>query len=116
MGAMMELLRPPQQLAIEQSDSTIMMGVDLGPARPLYFNGRATVDTLSDMSARSSQAKWKGNKLEVERTIQGAPGKLTESYWIDAEHGGVLVVDVKVDGLPRKIEIHRVYQPVKPSN
>jgi hypothetical protein len=99
-----EVLRAPQQLAIDQSDSTVSFGADLGPRRPLYLDGRATVDTLGDMTARSSKAKWKKGRLEVERDA-GDFVRIRETYWIEDDR---LIVLVKVEG-PRKIEVRRVY-------
>lgn len=106
-GTVMELLRPPTQLSLAVDDSTVTMRADLGVARPLYLDGRATVDTLTDMSARSSTAKWDKDRLEVTRKVRDG-GRVKEIYWYDVASKS-LVVDVKVDGMPRKIEIRRVY-------
>jgi hypothetical protein len=105
---MIELLRAPYQLAVEVTDSTVVMRADLGVARPLFLDGRETVDTLGDLTPRSSKARWRKNRLEVERKVDRG-GRLRETYWIDPDTGA-LVVDVRLEGLPRKLELRRIYR------
>ncbi len=106
------LFRAPYQLAIETTDSTVVMRVDLGVARPLYLNGRTTVDTLGDMTPRSSTAKWHKNRLEVERKVARG-GRIRETYWFDVESSS-LVVDVRLEGMPRTVELRRIYSRALP--
>lgn len=105
------LLRTPVQLSLEVADSAVRMRVDLGLTRPLFLDGRTTVDTLSDMSERRSSARWKKDRLEVERKA-GRFGKVREDYRVDGDTG-LLLVRVTVEG-PRKLELTRVYQRVGP--
>ncbi|MBL8985050.1 MAG: hypothetical protein JNJ80_02180 [Gemmatimonadetes bacterium] len=106
------LFRAPYQLAIETTDSTVVMRVDLGVARPLFLDGRTTVDTLGDMTPRSSTAKWHKNRLEVERKVDRG-GRIRETYWLDVESNS-LVVDVRLEGMPRTIELRRIYSRAAP--
>ncbi len=110
----LDAMRPPVQLSIQQSDSTVTMAVDLGAPRALYLDGRASVDTLGDMSIRKSSARVKKGKLEVERRV-GELSRLSEKYWFDAEHD-FLVVDVTIEGPMGKVDVRRIYQPVKPGS
>jgi hypothetical protein len=106
---MESLLRTPVQMSFEVSDSAVRMRVDLGLTRPLYLDGRTTIDTLSDLSERKSSARWKKDRLEVERRA-GQFGRVREDYRVDPDTG-LLRVRVTIEG-PRKIELDRVYQPV----
>ena len=110
----LDAMRPPVQLSIQQSDSTVIMTVDLGAPRALYLDGRASVDTLGDMSVRKSKARIKKGKVEVERKV-GELSQLTERYWFDADHN-FLVVDVTMEGPMGKVDVRRVYLPVKPGS
>lgn len=110
----LDAMRPPVQLSIQQSDSTVTMAVDLGAPRALHLDGRASIDTLGDMSVRKSSARLRKGKVEVERRV-GEFSKLTEKYWFDGEHN-FLVVDVTIEGPMGKVDVRRVYQPVKPGS
>ncbi len=109
-----DAMQPPVQLSIQQSDSTVTMTVDLGAPRALYLDGRASVDTLGDMSVRKSKARIKKGRVEVERKV-GEFSQLTERYWFDADHN-FLVVDVTMEGPMGKVDVRRVYLPVKPGS
>ena len=110
----LDAMRPPVQLSISENDSTVTMAADLGAPRALYLDGRASIDTLGDMSIRKSNARVKKGKLEVERKV-GEFSKLTEKYSFDAENH-VLVVEVTIEGPMGKVDVRRVYQPVKPGS
>lgn len=110
----LDAMRPPVQLSIQQNDSTVLMTVDLGAPRALYLDGRTSVDTLGDMSVRKSKARVKKGRFEVERKV-GDLSELTERYWYDADHN-VLVVDVTIEGPMGKVDVRRIYQPVKPGS
>lgn len=109
-----DVMRPPVQLSIQQTDSTVLMAVDLGAPRALYLDGRTAVDTLGDMSVRKSKARVRKGRFEVERRV-GEFSQLTERYWFDADHN-VLVVDVTIEGPMGKVDVRRIYQPVKPTS
>ncbi|MGE0441714.1 MAG: hypothetical protein AB7L66_14610 [Gemmatimonadales bacterium] len=100
------LLVAPQQLSFEAGDDGLRVRTDLGIPRPLPTDGREVVDTLSDMSVRTSKARWNKAKLEVERRA-GDFGRIRETYWVEP-NTDLLVVEVRIEG-PRKVEFRRVY-------
>ena len=106
----MQVLRPPQQLSFEAGPDQLIVRTDLGLARPIHLDGRETVDTLGDLSVRTSKAKWKKGKLEIERKA-GDFARVQETYWVDPKTGS-MVVDVKVENGPRKVSGRRIYQRV----
>jgi hypothetical protein len=110
---MLQTLRPPQQLSFDSGDGGLMVRADLGIARTLYLDGREMVDTLGDMTVRTSKAKWKKGKLEIERKV-GDFSKVREIYWLDPETG-FMVVDVKLEAGPRKAEARRIYERASPN-
>ena len=104
-------LRAPQQLAITAKDDALGFRADLGFERIYYLDGRETVDTLGDLTVRKSRARWKKDRLAIERRI-GQHGSAQETLRIEPE-SGLLVSELKIDG-PGKLTLRRVYRRLTP--
>lgn len=101
-------LEAPEDLAITQTDSEIVILEKDGPVRALHPHGTAKKDETTGTTVRSF---WDGQDLEVE--TQGSNGgKTTESYEL-APDGSQLVVTVRLQNkVLGDLTLKRVYEPV----
>ena len=109
-AVLLSLIRPIQELRIQQSDSSIAIGDASGQYATYSLDGRKFREPQLVGADIEIVAKWKAGKLSIERKLPSL-GTIRESYALDPATGE-LVLEVKVSGsrLPRGIEMRRVYQ------
>jgi len=110
-AVLLSLMRPIQELRIQQSDSTVAISDASGQFATYPLDGRKFREPQLIGEDIEIVAKWKDRKLTIERKLPSL-GTIRESYALDPATGE-LVLEVKVSGsrLPRGIEMRRVYQP-----
>lgn len=111
----MQMLREASRvLKIIQDDSTITVASAGGAKRVLFPDGRKVEHELRNGTAVETKARWKDDRLVVERKFDGGV-KITETYERTGE-GRQLHVEVKLGGgIPRSLEFRRVYDAVDES-
>ena len=107
---LLSLIRPLPQLRIQQNDSTIAISDASGQFATYPLDGRKYREPQLIGEDVEIVAKWKDNKLMIERKLPSL-GTIRESYAVDPATGELLL-EVKVSGsrIPRGIEMRRVYQ------
>lgn len=86
--AMRDIVNPPEKLTITQTDSMIVLTGPDGRTTRLSPDGKKIKD---DNTGIERKTKWDGGKLVSE--ISGAgPGKITQSFSLDAEHHQLKIV------------------------
>lgn len=112
-AVLLSLMRPIQELRIQQSDSTIAISDASGQFATYPLDGRKYREPQLVGEDIEIVAKWKDRKLSIERKLPSL-GTIRESYALDPATGE-LVLEMKVSGsrLPRGIEMRRVYQPAE---
>jgi hypothetical protein len=86
--AMRDIVNPPDKLTIVQTDSMIVLTGPDGRTTRLSPDGKKVKD---DNTGIERKTKWDGGKLVSE--ISGAgPGKITQSFSLDAEHRQLKIV------------------------
>ena len=112
-AVLLSLMRPIQELRIQQSDSTIAISDASGQFATYPLDGRKYREPQLVGEDIEIVAKWKDRKLSIERKLPSL-GTIRESYALDPATGE-LVLEMKVTGsrLPRGIEMRRVYQPAE---
>lgn len=107
--AVMALMRPPLELTIAESGSTWTIAPERAARQVFTLDAPATVDTLLNGTELVSKARWKKDRLVVEREFREL-AKVRESYRIDPDTGELVVeVVVSPKNFPRTIELRRVY-------
>jgi hypothetical protein len=107
--AVMMLMRPPLELTIVAAESTWTITPERAPRYTVRPDAPATVDTLLNGTELISKARWKKDRLVVEREYKGL-AKVKEIYWLDSDTGDLMVdVSVAPQGFPRRIQLRRVY-------
>jgi len=109
------LQRPAEQVAIEQTDSTLVLIAGECPPLVLYLDGRTTTEPLPEGGVITASHALKGAKLEGQRKY-GDETSLNESYVLD-EKKGRLVAEFRLNTpqLPRTLRIKLVYDAVPPA-
>jgi hypothetical protein len=104
--AMRDIMTAPERLTIVPTESMIVITAGDGRVTRLSPDGKKIKDENTGIERRT---KWDGGKLVSEVSGLG-PGKITETYAIDPEHGQ-LIVAVATEGSrgPRAIGQRRVY-------
>lgn len=92
---------------ISESDSTLTLVGAEGIERVLTPDGQDRVRRIEGLGNVTVKARWKGDKLVVERTLETG-AKITETFELAAE-GRQLHIELKISGGPRTIEFRRVY-------
>lgn len=91
--AMRALLEPAERLTVVRTESMVIITSDQGITTRLAPDGSRVKDDSTGIERRT---RWNNDKLVTE--ISGAgPGKVTETYGIDAESGR-LVVELRMEG------------------
>ncbi len=86
--ALRDIVNPPDRLTIVQTDSMIVLTGPDGRTTRLSADGKKIKD---DNTGIERKTKWDGGKLVSE--ISGAsPGKITQSFSVDAEHHQLKIV------------------------
>jgi hypothetical protein len=86
--AMHDIVNPPDRLTIVQTESMIVFTGPDGRTTRLSADGKKIKD---DNTGIERKTKWDGGKLVTE--ISGAgPGKITQSFSLDAEHHQLKIV------------------------
>jgi hypothetical protein len=104
--ALRVITEAPEYLTIVQTESLVIITTGDGRTTRLSPDGKKIKD---DSTGIERKTKWDGNKLVSD--ITGAwPGKITETYAVDPEHGR-LNVTLQMDNSrgPNAGVVHRVY-------
>jgi len=101
------LLQNSVAFRIEEKDSTIILTGAEGLVRMFRPDGLEREKRFEGLGNLVMKSRWKGDKLVVERTLEGG-AKITEEFEL-SEDGSQLIVDMKISGGPRGIEFRRVY-------
>lgn len=104
--AMRDILNPPDHLVVTQTDSMIVMTAPDGRTTRLSPDGKKIKDENTNIERKT---KWDGAKLVSEISGIGR-GKITQRYWVDAEHHQLhvaLEMEGGRSGQPRTI--NRIY-------
>ena len=103
-NALRDVMAAPEHLTITQSSTTVIMTAGDGRTTRFSTDGRKIKDESTNVKRKTA---WQAGKLVSE--ISGlAPGKITETYSVDAD-GGQLHVKLQIDGPQRKATVNRVY-------
>jgi len=99
-------MEAPERLTITRTESLVIVTTGDGRTTRLSPDGKKVKDDSTGIERKS---RWDGNKLVSDMTGAG-PGKITETYLIDQEHGR-LNVTVETDNsrAPNGAVIRRVY-------
>jgi len=106
-SAMRDEMTAPDHMTIVQTDATIIITTMDGRTTRLSADGKKIKDESTGVERKT---KWDGPKLVSEVNGLG-PGKITETYSVDAELKQLRVA-LAVDG-PRKTTLTRVYDQDK---
>ena len=101
------LLQNSVAFRIEEADSIIILTGAEGLVRKFLPDGQEREQRFEGLGNVVMKSRWKGDKLVVERTLEGG-AKITEEFEL-SEDGRQLIVDMKISGVPRGIEFRRVY-------
>jgi len=104
--AVRAIMEAPERLTITRTESLVIVTTGDGRTTRLSPDGKKVKDDSTGIERKS---RWDGNKLVSDMTGAG-PGKITETYLIDQEHGR-LNVTVETDNsrAPNGAVIRRVY-------
>jgi hypothetical protein len=102
--AMRDIMNPTDHLTITEGDSMVIVTAADGRVVRLSPDGKSIKDESTKVSRKT---KWDGDRLVTEITGAG-PGKITETYSIDAEHKQ-LHITVHVDNSSRSLTVNHVY-------
>jgi hypothetical protein len=64
-----EVRRPPEELAITQTEETVIIAADRGKPRTFTLDGREAIQKLGLVSAMAS-ARWNGPRLEIRYKVE----------------------------------------------
>ena len=102
--ALRDIMNPPKQLTIAQTGSMITLTGPDGRTTRLSADGKKIKDDSTKIERRT---KWEADRLVSEISGIG-PGKISETYWIDAERHQ-LHVHEQTDGTRRPFSATYVY-------
>jgi len=104
--AVRAIMEAPERLTITRTESLVIVTTGDGRTTRLSPDGKKIKDDSTGIERKSS---WDGNKLVTEITGAG-PGKITETYLIEQEHGRLNVtVETENSRAPNGGGVHRVY-------
>jgi hypothetical protein len=92
---------------IEQADTTLTLSSAEGPKFTFYPDGREVVRPISGLGEVRTVSRWKGDRLIVERRLDGG-ATINTTYQL-ADEGKRLQVSTKISGIGRSIKFRRVY-------
>ncbi len=92
---------------IEQADSTLTLSSAEGPKFTFFPDGREVVRPISGLGQVRTVSRWKGDRLIVERHLDGG-ATINTTYQLTDE-GKRLRVNTKISGIGRSIKFRRVY-------
>jgi hypothetical protein len=104
--AVRAIMDAPARLTIIRTDSLVIVTTGDGRTTRLSPDGKKIKDESTGIERKT---KWDGDKLVTEMTGAG-PGKITETYAIDREHGRLNVtLQMENSRGPNAGVMHRVY-------
>jgi hypothetical protein len=104
--AVRAIMEAPERLTITRTESLVIVTTGDGRTTRLSPDGKKIKDDSTGIERKS---RWDGNKLVTEITGAG-PGKITETYSIEQEHGRLNVtVETENSRAPNGGGVHRVY-------
>jgi hypothetical protein len=92
---------------IEQADTTLTLSSAEGPVFTFFPDGREVVRPISGLGEVRTVSRWKGERLVVERRLDGG-ATINTTYQLTDE-GKRLQVSTKIGGIGRSIRFRRVY-------
>jgi len=101
------LLQNSVAFKVEETDSTLNLTGAEGISRTFHLDGKERERRIEGLGTVLVKARWRGDKLVIERTLQGG-AKITEEFEL-APDGRQLYVKMKVSGGARGLELRRVY-------
>jgi len=101
------LLQNSVAFKVEETDSTLTLTGAEGITRTFYVDGQERELRIEGLGNVQVKARWRGEKLVIERNLQGG-AKITEEFELTAD-GRQLVVKMKISGGQRGLEFRRVY-------
>jgi hypothetical protein len=102
-------MEAPERLTITQTDSLVIIVDGSGRTTRLSPDGKKIKD---DASGIERKTKWDGEKLVSEITGAG-PGKITESYVVDANDGRLTITLEMENQRASGGVIHRIYDRLR---
>jgi hypothetical protein len=102
--AMRSLLEPAEEIVVSQSPSELTIEEVFGRLRRLHPDGKKYKTDNGNGDIRSY---WKDGKLRVE--TRGARGASVTETWERVPDGSRLILMVRIEGGPGKLELKRIY-------
>lgn len=114
-GPISPYLRPPSQIVMTQSDSTIVFSLPSGATEVYRIDGRKEKTEVPGAQPIETTARLKGGKLTIDRKF-GSVGNIKETYTVGAD-GKELIVELRLTGaeIAQPIDQKRVYDLVPKS-
>jgi hypothetical protein len=104
--AVRAIMEAPERLTITRTESLVIVTTGEGRTTRLSPDGKKIKDDSTGIERKS---RWDGNNLVTEITGAG-PGKITETYTVDQEHGRLNVaLQAENSRAPNAGVVHRVY-------
>jgi hypothetical protein len=101
------ILAAARVFRIAQDDSTVTVtGMD-GTSLSFLTDGREVQRRFSGLGDTVTRARWKGEKLEIERKLEGGP-RLVTTYEL-SDDGRQLILNFNMSSPGRSIKFRRVY-------
>ena len=101
------ILAAARVFRIVQDDSTVTVTNIDGASLTFYHDGREVRQRFAGLGDTVTRARWKGDKLEIERKLEAGP-KLTTTYDL-SDDGRELFVNFNMSSPGRSIKFRRVY-------
>ena len=92
---------------IEQADTTLTLSSAEGPVFTFFPDGREVVRPISGLGEVRTVSRWKGERLVVERRLDGG-ATINTTYQL-TDKGKRLQVSTKIGGIGRSIKFRRLY-------
>ncbi len=111
-GPISPYLRPPAQVVITQTDSTIAFALPTGAIETYRIDGRKERTEVPGADPIETTARLKGGKLTIERKF-GSVGTIKETYSVGSD-GKELIIELRLTGsdIGQPIDQKRVYDLV----
>ncbi|UCC74688.1 MAG: hypothetical protein JSV86_09100 [Gemmatimonadota bacterium] len=103
------ILAAARVFRLTQSDSTVNIVLQDGTEFLFHTDGREVESRIEGLGNTTTKARWKGDKFEVERKLEGGTPRLTTTYEL-SEDGRQLFVKFKLSAPGRSIDFERVYE------
>jgi hypothetical protein len=102
--AMRDVMETPDRMTITQTESMVIITTGDGRTTRLSTDGKKIKDESTGIERKT---RWDGQQLVCE--ITGGPGKMTETYAVDAETPRLTVTRQPGRGDQQRRPVHHVY-------